>query len=178
MKYLFYTSYFKNIFLIILMVLFTQNIRAQDFQPSFWSHVQYGGGLGLSFGSGYFSGTIAPSAIYRFNDQFGAGVGLNLTYNTEKNFYESVVVGTSFIGLFNVIPQLQLSAEFEQLYVNRNWDERTTPYLDENYWYPGLYLGAGFHSRNVTMGVRYDILYNSSKSIYANPYVPFVRFYF
>ncbi len=134
--------------------------------------------MGLSFGSGFFSGTLSPSAINRFNKYIGAGVWLSFTYNTEKNFYESIIVSTSFIGLSNVFPELQLSAEFEQLYVNRGWDERTTPFTDESYWYPGLYLGAGFQTGNVTMGVRFDVLYVENKSIYANPYNPFVRVYF
>jgi len=169
---------FRKIIFIFLLVAYSQNNHAQDIEPNFWSNVQYGGGLGLSFGSGFFSGTLSPSALYRFNNRFAFGFGLNLTYNTEKNFYESTIVGPSIQSFFNIIPEIQLSAEFEQLYVNRNWDERTTDYLDESYWYPGLYVGAGFQTGNVTMGVRFDVLYIDGKSIYANPYNPFVRFYF
>jgi len=171
------TRFYKIIF-IFLILLFSQNSKAQDIEPSFWSNVQYGGGLGISFSSDFFSGTLAPSAIYRFNHRFAFGLGLNLTYNTEKNYYTSTIVGTSIQSFFNIIPEIQLSAEFEQLYVDRNWDERTTPYLDESYWYPGLYVGAGFQTGNVTMGVRFDVLYVEDKSIYGNPYNPFVRFYF
>jgi len=173
-----FNTRFRKLIFIFLLVIFSQNSQAQDIEPSFWSNVQYGGGLGISFGSNFFSGTLAPSAIYRFNNQFAMGLGLSFTYNTEKNFYESTIVGTSIQSFFNIIPEIQLSAEFEQLYVNRNWDERTTPYLDESYWYPGLYVGAGFQTGNVTMGVRFDVLYVENKSIYANPYNPFLRFYF
>jgi len=174
---------FSNSIIIVILAFYSLNIQAQEqdqFQnqkSEFWSHVMFGGGIGLSFGDGFFSGTLAPSAIYRFDEKFSAGAGLNMSYSTEKNFYESYILGTSILGLFNPIQQLQLSAEFEQLYVNRDFDDSTF-YLNESYWYPGLYLGAGFNTGHVTMGIRFDILYDSERSIYGNAYNPFVRFYF
>lgn len=143
----------------------------------FWDHVRFGGGIGLSFGDGFFSGTLAPSAIYEINRQFALGVGLNGTYNKQKNTYKSTVLGGSLIGLFNPIPELQLSAEFEELNVTRNWDDRFA-IANENYWYPALFLGAGFRSHNVAVGIRYDVLYDKNKSIYGDPWAPFVRVYF
>lgn len=86
--------------------------------PDFWNHVRFGGGVGISFGDGFFSGTLAPSAIYEFNDQFALGLGLNGTYNKQKNFYQSTVFGGSILGFFNPIEEIQLSAEFEELNVH------------------------------------------------------------
>jgi len=146
-------------------------------QNGFWDHVRFGGGIGLSFGDGFFSGTLAPSAIYQFNHQVALGVGLNGTYNTSKDFYRSTILGASLLGLFNPINEIQLSAEFEELNVNRNWDDRTG-FKDENYWIPALFLGVGYRTNNVTMGVRYDVLYDDYKSIYANAWMPFIRVYF
>lgn len=131
----------------------------------------------MSFGDGFFSGTLAPSAIYEFNEQFALGVGLNGTYNKRKDFYSSTVFGGSLIGLFNPIQEIQLSAEFEELNVNRKWDDRYN-IENENYWYPGLFLGAAFRTSNVAVGMRYDVLYDKEKSIYANAWAPFVRVYF
>jgi len=164
---------------MFLLIIFLISVPAisQEQKSDFWSHVQYGGGLGLSFGDGFFSGTIAPSAIYRFNDQFASGIGLNGTYTSEKNFYNSTIIGTSAITLFNVIREIQLSGEFEENYVTRNFDEQLN-LMDDSYWYPALFFGIGFQTNNVTMGIRYDVLYDESKSIYANAYMPFVRFYF
>ena len=179
---------FITIILAVFLVFYNQDCQAQEQvqnqnqKSEFWSHVSFGGGIGLSFGSDFFSGTIAPSGIYNFNEKFAAGVGLNLSYSTEKYYYESYILGTSILGLFNPIPQLQLSTEFEQLYVNRDFEEGyinidgSDP--DESYWYPGLYLGAGFNTGPVTMGIRFDVLYDSERSIYGNAYNPFVRFYF
>ncbi|MGC1632404.1 MAG: hypothetical protein WA749_09870 [Gelidibacter sp.] len=81
------------------------------------------------------------------------------------------------IGLFNPIPEIQLSAEFEELNVSRNWDDRLA-IPNENYWYPALFVGAGFRSHNVAVGIRYDVLYDKAKSIYAKAWAPFVRVYF
>lgn len=150
---------------------------AQQKPDSFWKHVRFGGGIGLSFGDGFFSGTLAPSAIYEFNNTVAFGLGLNGTISNRKGFYKSTILGGSLISLFTVVPELQLSAEFEELNVNRKY-HTTLNIPDDNYWSPALFLGIGYRSGNVTFGIRYDVLYDDEKSIYADPWVPFVRFYF
>ncbi len=164
---------FVFIFCLLPLILISQNNTQNDF----WNHVRFGGGIGLSFGDGFFSGTLAPSAIYQFNQKVAFGVGLSGTYNTSKDFYKSTILGASVIGLFNPINEVQLSVEFEELSVSRNWDSRTG-IEDENFWYPALYFGVGYRSNNVTLGIRYDVLYDEYKSIYADPWMPFVRVYF
>lgn len=154
---------------------------AQEQKSQFWSHVSFGGAIGLSFGDGFFSGTLAPSGIYHFDEQFALGTGINISYATEKDFYESTILGGSIIFLYNVIPQLQLSTEFEALNVNRNYDSRIEDdfvFIDENYLYPALFLGAGYNSGPVTFGLRVDVLYDSYKSVYSGAFVPFVRVFF
>lgn len=172
----------KTSILIVLLslcsfALMAQSINSNGASSDFWNHVRFGGGIGLSFGDGFFSGTLAPSAIYQFNEQVALGVGLTGTYNTQQDYYKSSVIGASILGLVNPIPQIQLSAEFEELNVNRKWDSRTG-YADENYWYPALFLGAGYSSGQVTFGIRFDVLYDQNKSIYSESWVPFVRVYF
>lgn len=181
-----------SVLLKISMLLFcclisSTELQAQETPPSFWQNVRFGGGIGLSFGNGFFSGTLAPSAIYDFNEQFSAGVGLNGTYNklkaTDQNFgYSSTIIGGSILTLFNVIPEIQLSGEFEQLFVTRKYDTGNIDTFqvveDDNYWYPALFLGAGYRTNNVTVGIRYDVLYDEQQSIYANAWAPFFRVYF
>ncbi|MGO3182564.1 MAG: alpha-ketoglutarate decarboxylase [Aequorivita sp.] len=159
----------------LFILLCTNTSFAQNQETEFWEHVRFGGGVGMSFGDGFFSGTLAPSAIYQFNNQFAAGVGLSGTYNSKKNRYTSTILGGSIVGLYNVIPEIQLSAEFEELNVTRNY-KFDIP--NDNYWYPALFVGAGFHSRYFTIGIRYDVLYDNKKSIYAEAWAPFVRVYF
>ncbi|WP_310991523.1 alpha-ketoglutarate decarboxylase [Aequorivita marina] len=171
-------SYILKITLLSFLLLSANLSLAQNQQSEFWSHVRFGGGIGLSFGNGFFSGTIAPSAIYQFNNQFAAGISLTGTYASLKNNTNATILGGSVLALYNVIPQIQLSAEFEELNVNRTYKYLGSPDVTSNYWYPALYVGAGFHSRNITVGIRYDVLHDNKKSIYAEAWAPFVRVYF
>lgn len=167
-------SIFKIVFLLVLLFS-TNKSFSQNQNPEFWNRLRFGGGIGMSFGDGFFSGTLAPSAIYQFNNQFSAGVGLSGTYNSLKNRYNSTILGGSVLALYNLIPEIQLSAEFEELNVSRNYEVNLP---DQNYWYPALFIGAGFHTNNITVGIRYDLLYDDKKSIYAEAWAPFVRVYF
>jgi hypothetical protein len=164
--------------LFIFLLFFSLQLTAQEKQKApFWSKVKFGGGIGLSFGDGFFSGTLAPSAIYNVNKTVALGVGLNGTYNKQKNVYNSTVLGGSLLSLVNVLNGFQLSAEFEALNVNRKY-ENNLQLQDENYTYPALFLGAGYRNGGVTFGLRYDVLYDKDKSIYASALLPFVRVYF
>ena len=171
-------SVFKSASLICLL-LFAVHLTAQTapLQPKsdFWQHVQIGGGLGVAIGSGYTDITVAPSGIYNFNPFVSAGVGLQGSYVRARNNYEAYIYGGSLIGLVNPIEQLQLSAELEQVRVNRNF---VGPYVSDNFWNTALFLGAGFRAQNVTIGARYNVLYNKNDYVYSDPFMPFVRVYF
>lgn len=182
-----YLPFFRKLFLVGLFGLFFNMAYGQIIPPpdsrqtsstnDFWNHVQFGGGIGLGFGNGFFSGTLAPSAIYQFNPQFAMGLGISGTYNKRKHAYSSTILGGSIMAFYNVIPELQLSAEFEESHVTRKWEIEGLNRTD-TYWYPALFFGAGFRAGNVTIGLRYDVLYKESKSIYGTAYMPFVRVYF
>ena len=104
--------FLKKTYLLAFLIFglsMSSHSQIQDPANDFWSHVRFGGGIGLSFGNGFFSGTLAPSAIYQFNSKFATGVGLNFTYNEEDNFYKSTILGASVLGLYNPITELQLS---------------------------------------------------------------------
>ncbi len=178
-----YSSFRKKIIAFLVFSCFVAtSVKAQDITKNqkslFWQKVRIGGGIGLGFGDGFFSGTLAPSAIYQFDDQFALGVTLNATYNKRKNFYKSTILGGGIIGLYNPIPEIQLSGEFEQLHVNRDFEAKYVSNLDDSYWSPALFLGAGYRSQNFTIGMRYDVLYDNDKSVYGSAWIPFVRVYF
>ncbi|HIC32770.1 MAG TPA: alpha-ketoglutarate decarboxylase [Flavobacteriaceae bacterium] len=168
--------------LLIFFAFFTTLSFSQENltknENNFWKHVRFGGGFGLSTGDGFFSVTLAPNAIYQFNRKYGLGVGLNGTYNRQKNVYKSTIFGGSVIGLLNPIPEIQLSTEFEALNVNRKFEGAFSNNQDNNYWYPALFIGAGYRTNNITFGIRFDVLYDDNKSIYANSWMPFVRVLF
>lgn len=172
----------KIIVLSLITCFFMTFGNAQEIltkqKSDFWKNVCFGGGLGLSTGNNFFSATLAPSAIYQFDSSVALGIGLNATYNKSKNFYKSTIFGASLLGLFNPVQEIQLSAEFEQLNVNQKFEGAFASYSDRNYWTPAIFIGAGYRTNNITAGVRYDLLYDDNKSVYANALVPFIRVYF
>lgn len=162
-------------FLISTYLFAQQQTSTYKSKSDFMQKVQFGGGLGLSIGSGYTDIYISPSAIYNFSPIVAAGVSLQGGYISSNNYYESYTYGGSLIGLINPIRQIQLSAELEQLRVNTNYDNPI--YKSDNYGATALYLGAGYRTNHVTMGVRYDVLHDNS-SVYSEAFMPFVRVYF
>ncbi len=174
---------FQNIksFVLVSFVLFSlQNISAQN--ENFWSKVRFGGNIGIGFTNDTFNAVIAPAAIYDFNPWFSGGVGISFGYSTfdDDVFNEerrSTNYGASLIGLFNPIPEFQLSAEFEQMGVSQRIETPNQTFTDD-YWYPALFLGAGYRTGFVSFGIRYDVLYDDDKSIYGSAYAPFVRVFF
>lgn len=167
-----------SIILLLVSVPFTINAQnIENVRTDFWNNVRYGGSFGLNFGDGFFGATIAPSAIYEFNTNLALGAGINATFNNQKNSSKTTILGGSIIALYNVIPTLQISAEFEQLNVNRRFDIRVD-LPNENFWSPALFFGAGFRNGNVTFGLRYNVLFDEEDSIYVDPLIPFIRLYF
>lgn len=142
----------------------------------FFERVRFGGSLGLSFSNGFTNAHLAPKAIYDFNPYTSAGVGLSGSYTDARN-YNAYTFGGSILGLFRPIQALQISAEFEELNVTRNVHLEG---LDrkESYWYPALFIGAGYTTGRVTAGFRYDVLYDPNRSIYGEALMPFVSIYF
>ncbi len=175
LKALYFTSH-KKLVLTIIGLLFSLSLSAQVPRSDFWSNVRFGGGLGLGFGNDSFSIAVAPSAIYQISPQFATGLGLSYNYSEFRESSFSAF-GGSLMSFFNPIPAIQLSAEFEETRVTRKEEFLGTTFQEE-YWSPALFFGIGFGNRNVTVGVRYDVLYEEGKSIYIDPWVPFVRVYF
>ena len=169
----------KKVFKVLFFIGATSFCFGQNtgIKSEFWNKVRYGGGIGLGFGNNTFNLAVSPSAIYQANDQLAMGLGLAFNYS---KFRESKLAayGGGLMTFYNPIRPIQLSAELEQLRVNRSFEVVGAPNLEDNYWSPALFLGVGYSNRNVTVGIRYDVLYDNEKSIYADPWMPFVRVYF
>ncbi len=162
----------KIVLLFFFLISFT--ILAQnDNKPKFWDNVRLGGGFGLGFGSNSTTIAISPSAIYEFNDRFALGLGGSYLYS-KNNDLKSNVFGAGIISLYNPIQEFQLSVEFEQLFVN----QKLPGFQDANFDYPTLYLGGAYRIGSFSAGLRYDVLYDANKSIYASAFSPIFRFYF
>lgn len=166
--------------LLSCSVFFSIDLVAQNLAKKsspFLEKVRFGGGIGLQFASGATNIMLAPSAVYDFNRYVSAGVGLQGSYVNVKNNYTSLIYGISLIGLANPLDNIQLSVDIEQLKVNTTYNA-TYQLPSAHFWNTSLFVGAGYRSDNMVIGLKYNILYDKNKSIYSDPLLPFVRFYF
>lgn len=183
MKKSIFSSLTKYLF-IFFTLLFYENVIAQYQQmpparSPFWEKVQFGGGLGISFGSGYTDISVAPSAIYNVNQYLATGIGLQGSYVSSKGYYDSGIYGASYLIYINPIPEIQLSINLNESYVNNHYETYNgySGYTD-NFWNTALFLGAGYRNGNVTIGLAYNVLFNENDNVYSDALVPFVRAYF
>lgn len=146
-------------------------------KSNFWKDVHFGGGLGLGIGSGYTNIMVAPSGIYNVNEYFSTGLGAKYSYVSSRDYFNSHLYGVSLIELFNPIPEAQISVELEQLRVNNTYTQ-FNPEIKDNFWNTALFLGAGYRAENVTIGIRYNVLYKEANNVYSQAWLPFVRVYF
>ncbi len=165
------------LFLTVIPSGYAQESENSQQKSNFWSHVHFGGGLGLSVGSGYSNIMVAPSAIYEVNDYFSTGLGAQYSYVSSRDYFNSHLYGLSLIELFNPIPEAQISVELEQLRVNNTYTQ-FNPEIKDNFWNTALFLGAGYRADNVTVGIRYNVLYKEANNVYSQGWMPFVRVYF
>jgi hypothetical protein len=173
-------SFFTKSVLLVVFSLGYISVTAQD-SPGFADKLRFGGSIGMAFGNEYTDITIAPGVLYEVNEYYGVGVALQGSYANQKEVYESYMYGGSLINIFNPIPQVQLSVELEQLRVNLNYEPEFSSYYnipDRDFWNTALYLGAGYRTNNVTVGIRYNVLFDDDDYVYSEAWMPFVRVYF
>ncbi len=183
-----YAKLLKTFFYAVVFfnsaLLFSQQDSIPKAKGVFWKNVQFGGGLGLAVGNGFTNISVSPTGYYNFNKTFAVGVGLTGSYVAQEqnpsNFnsigYKSTIFGGSLIGLMNPIEEIQLSAEVEQLKVNRNFDDDFL--YDDTFWNTALFLGAGYRAQNVTLGVKFNVLHKDDNHVYSQSWVPFIRLMF
>ncbi len=153
--------------------------KVYTYQPS-WS---FGGNLGMAFWN---SGTdifLAPKAYYHVSPKFITGIGVTYIYSDGQYWSGNIIgyenfhsnsFGGSVSALFRPVPYMQLSAEYEGL--QTEW--RGGRGLTDSYFNNAIYLGASFVNGPISFGIRYDVLYDSNRSVYGSAWTPFIGFYF
>ncbi|WP_456423733.1 alpha-ketoglutarate decarboxylase [Lutibacter sp.] len=170
----------KIYFLLAIISLVHLNIFGQNSnldKQRFIDNVRFGGGFNIGVGNNYSTFSLSPSAIYDFSDKFGAGFNLTYVYVKNKSIQNSTthLYGGSILALFKPIYYLQLSTEYENLKINQNY------YSENNIsqWQNALYFGLEYVTGNISMGLRYDVLFNKVKSITNSSALnPVFRIYF
>ena len=180
LKTFFFTLVFLN-----ASLLFSQQDSIPKTKSIFWQKVQFGGGLGLGVGNGFTNISLSPTGYYNFDATFAVGVGVIGSYVAQEsnpsNYnslgYKSTIFGGSVIGLINPIEEIQLSAEVEQLKINRKFDDAY--FNDDTFWNTALFVGAGYRTQNVILGIKYNVLHsNNNNNIYSQAWLPFMRVMF
>lgn len=142
-------------------------------QPTFWKNIRFGGGLGVGFGNNATTISISPTAVYDFNNNFSLGLGVGYQYS-KRGAVRSNIYSLSALSLYNPFRGIQISAEFEQLFANQKYNNQTYKKT-----IPSLYIGAAYTiGRNVSIGIRYDVLFDKNKSIYDSAFSPIFRVFF
>ncbi|QNM86109.1 hypothetical protein H9W90_03050 [Polaribacter pectinis] len=157
----------------LCLFLFILSINAFSQKSDFWSDVQFGGGFTLGFGNNQTTVGISPSAIYNFNNGFSLGTGVNYLYS-KINDFSTNVYGASIISLYQTNFGVQFSGDLDYYFANQknlNGNSYSTNF-------PALHLGIAYNQGRFAVGIRYDVLYDENKSVFASPISPVVRFYF
>jgi len=162
----------------------TQTTTIQRSAPVFQPRWSYGGNIGMSFWNGGTDIYFGPKAYYHISPKFLTGIGVTYIYSdgtywtngsiggSKRHDYHSNSFGGGVSALYRPIPFLQFSAEYEGL--QTEWRGR----VDDSYWNNAIYLGASFVAGHFSFGFRYDVLYESDKSVYGDAWQPFIGFYF
>jgi hypothetical protein len=136
----------------------------------FWQNVQFE--VELVYWSNYTDISLAPSAIYNFNE-YSFGSWSQYTYLKKK----ITMLPNLWWQYYRVIQSHTCNPTFcwiRGTCININLDGTSSN--SQDYWNTGLFR-AGYRSGNATIGARYNVL-NDTNNIYGSPFMPFVRVYF
>lgn len=135
--------------------------------------------VGCGYGLNFIGGTsinISPNLTYTLTDKIIFGAGIQGSFTSLKNIQSTITYGANVLVLFNPDKKILTSLEFSQLRVSTKTDADNTT---KSYWDSALFLGAGCNITNkISVGAKYNFLYNEDKSIYTSPVIPFVNITF
>lgn len=138
-------------------------------------NLKFGMGFGLSFVGGT-SVNIAPNVTYNVNDKIALGLGLQWNHLSVKDVRSNNTYGGNLVFQYRPIPKIMTLAEFAQLNVSTKSKINNT---ENNFWDSALFLGAGYTiTRKISIGAKYNFLYDEDKSVYSTPIIPFVNISF
>ena len=170
----------RSLVSFILLLFISTNLWSQidlDQPRPFKDHVRIGGSMNIGFGNSYSTIALSPSAVYDFTNSFSAGLSATYVYVKNKSTVNSTtnMLGGSILTLFRPTRGFQLSAEYERLKINRKIKFED----DLSRWQPALYFGLEYVTGNLSMGLRYDALFDKNDNlIYSSALSPIFRVYF
>lgn len=143
-------------------------------QSSNW---KFGMGVGLNFVGGT-NISLAPNLNYKVSKKVSFGVGLQYNYSSIKDLQTTSTFGGTVATMYSPIKKITTLLEFAELHVNT---KRETPAgeTEYTYWDSALFIGAGLNiTEKISIGAKYNVLYNKDESVYTSPIIPFVNITF
>ncbi|MBW2937817.1 alpha-ketoglutarate decarboxylase [Aureisphaera sp. CAU 1614] len=177
----------KFIFTILfttIILIYSEGVQSQTTEikvidstsakPNKW---KFGVGFGLSFIGGT-NISLAPNITYQANEKISFGGGVQGSYTALKDIQNTTTIGGNVIFQYTPIKMLTALLEFAELNVSTE-TETPTGKMKNNYWDAALFLGAGMNvTEKITIGAKYNVLYNEDESVYTSPILPFVNISF
>ena len=153
-------------------------------KPSLKERMYFGGNFSLQFGSLTFI-DISPLAGVMLTEKLSTGLGATYQYlNFRYANSSSSVYGGRVFGRYNITQNIFAHTEFESL--NTAYIERGPTPADDRLirdWVNGFFVGGGYFTpfgnrggANITL--LYNLVYDSKRSPYNEPYVIRVGFVF
>jgi hypothetical protein len=172
----------KRLLLLLAGLVLSLQLVAQDDGSSqgrqpIWDKLSLGGNFNLQFGNITFI-DVSPLVGYRVTNRFTVGPGFTYRYLRFRGFEGSSIYGGRVFARHMIGQQFFAHAEYESLNAEFVQNEQ----LVRN-WVPGLFVGGGIFqpigSRSgVTLSALYNLMYDSLRSPYNNPWVINVGFMF
>ena len=141
------------------------------------SRLKFGLGFGLSFVGGT-NIALSPNLIYSVSDKVSFGAGLQGSYTSIKDLQNTTTFGGNALFQYSPVNKLVTLMEYALLNVNTK-TETPTGENKRNYWDSAIFLGAGLNiTDKITVGAKYNVLYDKDESVYTSPILPFVNINF
>jgi len=162
---------------IVILLFFSISAFSQNSQGDFLERVYFGGGFGLSGGSGFFNVSASPLIGYKITPRLSAGASVIIQYSQYTNFNLDLLnYGGSLFTRYIIFRNIFATLEYEYLtfeYPTNNSFSETS-----REGFSSLFLGGGFVqpiSRNASFSIiaLYNLLYdqNRTNSPYQSPFV-------
>lgn len=156
----------------------TTQVAVVDSTGQVAKKIKFGCGFGLSFVGGT-NVSLAPNLTYLVSDKISVGAGIQGSYTAIKDVQSTTTVGGNIIGQYTPIKILTTLLEFAELNVSTEITESETETTKDNYWDTALFVGAGINvTEKISVGAKYNLLYDEDQSVYTSPVLPFVNITF
>ena len=155
----------------------TTNISVIDSAETVEPRLKFGCGFGLNFLGGT-NITLSPNLMYSVSEKFSLGAGIQGSYTSIKDVQKTTTFGVNVIWEYNLSRKITSLLEFAELKVNTK-RETPTGEVENDFWESALFVGAGYNiSNKISIGAKYNVLYDSDESVYSSPIIPFVNITF